>query len=235
VRHADRASRKGSPARAFQRRRRLRFEALGGGLVLLGAIVLAIVTSGGPRSRPGGATATVATIPFAPASAAALSAASPPWLLPADARSDIAAAGLTAAASETTTVHYHAHLDVIAAGAAVPVPAGVGFVVRGGQAVGITALHTHDAGGVIHIESPTDRPYTLGQFFTEWGVRLGTGRLGSLRSGPTSVLRVFVDGHEFFGDPADIVLVSHQEIALWYGPAGATPRVPAHHAFPPGL
>jgi hypothetical protein len=30
-------------------------------------------------------------------------------------------------------------------------------------------LHTHAADGVIHIESPVQRAYTLGDFFYEWG------------------------------------------------------------------
>ena len=43
----------------------------------------------------------------------------------------------------------------------------------------IAALHTHDASGIVHIESPDKRDYTLGQFFDVWGVRLSSTCLGA--------------------------------------------------------
>ncbi len=30
-------------------------------------------------------------------------------------------------------------------------------------------LHTHDTSGIIHVESNTVRPYTLGEFLSIWG------------------------------------------------------------------
>ncbi len=164
-----------------------------------------------------------------------LSSTAPPWTVPGDARPDIAAAGLEVLGQESLAVHYHAHLDLIVNGAAVPVPAQIGFVISGGQAAGITVLHTHDTSGVIHIESGADVPYTLGQFFTEWGVRLGPGQLGGLGTTAGDTLRAYVDGQAFTGDPATIVLRPHQEIALWYGPATTTnPAVPSSFQFPTG-
>lgn len=136
--------------------------------------------------------------------------------------------------AETLTVHYHAHLDIIDKDAAVTVPPGIGFVITNGQATGITSLHTHDASGLVHIESQTDVPFTLGQVFTEWGVRLTTGQVGGLVSGKGNVVRVYVNGTPFTGDPAAIVLRPHQEIALWYGSASSTPQVPSTYNFPAG-
>jgi hypothetical protein len=125
-------------------------------------------------------------------------------------------------------------LDIIVNGSAVPVPADLGFVIANGQGLGITVLHTHDTSGIVHIESPTNSPYTLGQFFTEWGVRLGPGEIGGLTNTNGNALRVYVDGKVFSGDPASIVLRSHQEIALWYGPTTTTPQVPSTYQFPSG-
>jgi len=202
---------------------------------VVAAVVGVIVALGGPSQRPSAqGSATVETIPFAPADASGLSSAQPPWPLPANARPDIANAGLTVASGEATAVHYHAHLDIVADGSPVTVPAGVGFVIQGGQETGITSLPTHDTSGVIHIESPNNNPYTLGQFFTEWGVAVGPGRVGGLTTGNGHVLRVYVDGRPYAGDPGAIVLKAHQEIAVWYGPGGVTPHVPSSYSFPQG-
>jgi hypothetical protein len=42
-------------------------------------------------------------------------------------------------------------------------------------------LHTHAADGIIHIESPIRRIYTLGDFFDVWGEQLGPNQVGTLR------------------------------------------------------
>ena len=136
--------------------------------------------------------------------------------------------------SETLNVHYHAHLDIVDQGQAIAVPAGIGFVIQNGQATGITSLHTHDASGVIHVESQTNASYSLGQVFTEWGVRLTTGQVGGLMSGNGNVLRAYVNGAPVTGDPASIVLRPHQEIALWFGPASAKPQIARSYSFPAG-
>jgi len=209
--------------------------ALAGVTALTAAVVVSVVTLGGssrPRSVQG--STTVETIPFATPVLSSLSTAQPPWPLPADARPDIADAGLTVAGSEAMAVHYHAHLDIIVNGSPVSVPGGVGLVIQGRQETGITSLHTHDTSGVIHIESPAATPYTLGQFLTEWGVATGPGHVGGLATGNGNALRTYVDGHVFTGDPATIVLKAHQEIALWYGSATTTPHVPSGYSFPQG-
>jgi hypothetical protein len=108
-------------------------------------------------------------------------------------------------------------------------------VIHNRQATGITVLHTHDSTGVIHIESAKNKPYTLGQVFAEWGVALDANRVGGLQVDGTHVLQAYVNGHLFTGDPATIRLKPHLEIALWYGPTGETPTVPASYNFPAGL
>ncbi len=158
----------------------------------------------------------------------------PPWPLPANSAADIAAAGLTPAPSETLQVHYHAHLDILVDGAPVTVPPGVGFVFNGTQATAVSSLHTHDNTGVIHIEAPADVPFTLGQFFTEWGVVLGPGQIGGLHSDAGHVLLVEVNGQEVAGDPAKVVLRPHEEVALYYGPATPRPNLPSSYSFPAG-
>jgi hypothetical protein len=45
-------------------------------------------------------------------------------------------------------------------------------------AVVFSPIHTHDTSGIVHIESPTVRPFTLGQFFDVWGVRFTSDCIG---------------------------------------------------------
>src|SRR5437868_2753692 len=73
--------------------------------------------------------------------------------------------------SEMLNYHIHAHLTLYKDGKPVPLPADVGIPFSqaiGGQHYCLYWLHTHDASGVIHIESPTARLYTLRQFFDIW-------------------------------------------------------------------
>jgi hypothetical protein len=194
----------------------------------------------GPVSSSGAATKpksrrVIATAPFAAPTGVTLADTSPPWALPADARPYIAAAGLSVLGAEQLEVHYHAHLDIVADGAKVTVPAGIGFVVDGGKATGITVLHTHDTSGIIHIESATPEPFTLGQVFTEWGLPLSATQVGGLHADATHTLAVYVNGRRFSGDPATLRLERHLEIALWYGPSGQKPHVPSSYHFPAGL
>jgi hypothetical protein len=210
--------------------------------VVLGALVaaLSVVASTGPAPASV-ATPTrtrkpaIATAPFTETTDVALADTPSPWPLPADATPYIKAAGLTVLGEEQLEVHYHAHLDVVDAGQKVTVPAGVGFVVKNGRATGITVLHTHDTSGVIHIESAKDVPYTLGQFFTEWGVALNADQVGGLHADADHVVQTYVNGRRFDGDPGTIRLRRHLEIALWYGPTGEKPVVPKSYRFPAGL
>jgi hypothetical protein len=56
----------------------------------------------------------------------------------------------------------------------------------------------------------------VGEFFTEWGVRLDAGCVGGYCK-PEASIQVFVDGDRFEGDPATIELVDQEEIAIVIG------------------
>lgn len=156
----------------------------------------------------------------------------PPWPLPADPVSGARAAGLNVAPMEGTARHFHAHLDIIVNGRPVPVAADLG--VSPAQQ-GMSELHTHDAGGLIHIESPAARQrYILGQLFNEWQVKLSAAGIGGLRTDATHTLTAYIDGRPWAGDPAAIELTPHREIALVYGPPGAQTGAPKSYAFQPG-
>jgi hypothetical protein len=154
-----------------------------------------------------------------------LTTSTTPWNLPSDEKPYISAAGLQLA-PEMLQVHYHAHLDISADGTNVPVPTNLGITPEG-----LAYVHTHDDSGVIHIESPTDTKFTLGQAFTEWGVRLTPDCMGGYCTNQDKVFKVLVDGKPYTGNPQDLVLNSLQEIALWYGDKTATPDVPDSFDF----
>ncbi|ORB49318.1 hypothetical protein BST43_23640 [Mycobacteroides saopaulense] len=141
----------------------------------------------------------------------------PPWPAPADASAAADAAGLPMARMEGTVQHIHAHLDVQVDGQPVPVPANIGVDVHRGT---MSALHTHDATGVIHIESPVRRQFSLGELFTEWQVSLAADHIGGLHAGAGKQLRVLLNGVPQTGNPAAITLAAHDQIAIIYG----TPR-----------
>ena len=86
--------------------------------------------------------------------------------------------GIRCGPTEQLVYHIHAHLAVYVNGQSRALPGGIGIpgsvvqrsaegpVAAGG--VCIYWLHTHAPDGVIHVESPTRRVYTLGDFFDEW-------------------------------------------------------------------
>jgi hypothetical protein len=155
------------------------------------------------------------------------------WPRPDDTADRARAIGLSVAPMEGTALHFHTHLDILADGRPVAVPAGLGIAASGQE---MAELHTHDTTGVLHIEAPvTGKHYTLGQLFTEWNLRLDAKDLGDLKTGGGRTLTAYVDGRRQGGDPAAIELTRHREIALVYGPANTRPEVPSSYAFPDGL
>jgi len=102
------------------------------------------------------------------------------------------------------TLHIHAHLEVFVDGTRVEVPANIGINQTQGF---LTSLHTHDATGIIHIESPTVRTFTLGEVFDVWGVRFTPDCLGGYWSSGNKLLRIFVNGKPVAGDPRLVTLL----------------------------
>jgi hypothetical protein len=139
---------------------------------------------------------------------------------------------------EQVAFHIHAHLAVFVNGRRRTIPYGIGVVppldlteTGDGPFVADGAafywLHTHDTSGVIHVESPVLRSYTLGEFFDLWGKPLDKTRVGPDRGRVTAL----VDGTRFGGDPRDIRLGRHTVIQLDVGAVAPFQR----YSFPAGL
>ena len=146
--------------------------------------------------------------------------------------------GIQCQGAEQVLFHIHAHLTVFVDGSARRIPFGVGipgaqvFPTTFGPYVAAGAcfywLHTHAADGIIHIESPIQRTYTLGNFFDVWGQRLGPNAVGPV----TGRVTALYNGAVFRGDPRSIPLTRHAQIQLEIG----RPLVaPVAISFPGGL
>jgi hypothetical protein len=197
---------------------------------VVAAVVVVVVVVTNKRDHQTSETAS-SSMTSPPATVAVGIDSLPPWPAPADATAAARNAGLPMLSSEGMVEHIHAHLDVIADGRPVQVPANIGI---DRARAGISPLHTHDDSGVIHIESPVKRQFSLGEFFTEWGVSLSADNVGGLRATDGNTLRTYVNGRPRTGDPASIMLNQHDEIVLVYGPPKPGESVPSTYEFPPG-
>jgi hypothetical protein len=213
-------------------------------LVVVSSLVLAIAgcgDDGGGTPAPAGGTPRAAQ-QRTDAGATVL------WRAPDDPLARTVRAGLKPERKEHLTYHVHAHLDLFVDGKPIAVPAGIGINIHdsavrrfeehdGSFSYGgidpachracISPLHTHDASGVLHTESKTSKANTLGQFFTEWDVRLNRSCVGRYCK-PTRVA-VYVDGKPYAGDPRAIELTDRKEIAIVIGNPPA--KIPATADF----
>jgi hypothetical protein len=146
--------------------------------------------------------------------------------------------GIGCDSAEQTLFHIHAHLAIFVNGSARQIPAAIG--IPGAQAQATARgpfiatgtcfywLHTHAADGIIHIESPVRRAYTLGNFFDEWGQPLGPSQVGPAAG---QVVALY-NGQVYQGNPRNIPLTAHAQITLEVG----TPLIaPQPISFPSGL
>jgi hypothetical protein len=146
--------------------------------------------------------------------------------------------GIRCLGNEQLRFHIHAHVTVYVDGRARQLPGGIGIIdpqisaTTAGPYVGAGScfywLHTHAADGIVHIESPVVRVYTLGDFFDIWGQPLTRRQVGSARGAVTALY----NGRAYTGSPRDIPLTAHAQIQLDVG----RPLVaPVSITFPSGL
>jgi hypothetical protein len=120
------------------------------------------------------------------------------------------------------TFHIHAMLHIYVNGLLSPLPADIGI----DHARGIeSSLHTHDRSGVIHMESSRRFPYTLGDFFAVWGVKLGPAQVGGLKGYGGDHLHFYVNGRPVT-NPAALPLRRYDNIVIGYGPENRFPHKP---------
>ena len=131
--------------------------------------------------------------------------------------------GIQCGSREQLFYHIHTHLLVFVNGVPRSLPGGIGIpgstieqstegpVAAGGKC--IYWLHTHAPDGIIHVESPARRMYTLGNFFDEWRQPLSSTQVATAK-GPVSVV---VDGKAWTKSPRAIPLLPHLVIQISVG------------------
>ncbi len=131
--------------------------------------------------------------------------------------------GITCGLKEELAYHIHAHLQVFEDGASRYLPGGIGIpgsqvvqssegpVAAGGKC--IYWLHTHAPDGVIHVESPTKRIYTLGNFFNIWRQPLSKTQVAEAKGTVTAL----VNGQPWTKDLRAIPLLPHAVIQISVG------------------
>jgi hypothetical protein len=201
---------------------------VGVGVVVVAAITVVVIVTFVKSPGQRALQATAPDINKPPATIAVGDYTAPPWPAPADASAAVAAAGLPMLRREGNVEHIHTHLDVLVDGAPVTVPANIGIDMSRRT---ISPLHTHDVSGVIHIESPVPRQFSLGEFFSEWLVSLSADNIGGLRAGDGKVVRVFVNGTQQNGNPGAVMLGAHDEVAVVYGTARPDETIPSKYDF----
>jgi len=213
--------------KARERRRRLLMFS-GAGAAVGAAIVVGIVsgTSGSLGSATAGTAGTSGTQPPAQGPTQA-----PPWAAPANASARAQAAGLGMLTAEGSAEHIHTHLSITVDGQAITVPADVGIDL-GAQL--ISPLHTHDTSGIIHVESPVQKDFTLGEFFTEWDVALSPNQVGSYATAGGYTITTFVNGARQAGDPAGITLANHEDVDIVITKGAAQATAPGAFSWPAG-
>jgi hypothetical protein len=139
-------------------------------------------------------------------------------------------------ANEKDKYHVHVHVAVYVNGDMKRLPAGIGITqprllekYSNGRFYDVGLydclywLHTHVADGIIHVETPGQRNFTLGQFFDIWAQPLGPRQVGPAKG---SVV-VFENGKRLSGNPRLTPLLAHANIQIDVG----TPVVP-YKKFP---
>lgn len=132
--------------------------------------------------------------------------------------------GIKCEGMERMVFHIHVHLVVVVNGKYRVIPYGIGigpplrgentkaggFVTQGSC---FSWIHTHAADGIIHLEGPAQRTYTLGDFFDIWGQPMSGNQVGPARGKVTAI----VNGRVYTGDPRQIPLLKHAQIQLEVG------------------
>jgi hypothetical protein len=142
------------------------------------------------------------------------------------------AIGLHALPKEALKLHVHQRMALLVDGKFVPIPPGIGIDANGKF---IAELHTHDSSGIIHVESPVNRPYTLGEFFDVWGLRFSSHCLGGYCETAKKHVFVWANGKRVKKDIRKVVLGDHLSLVVAYGTLKSVPvPIPTHFPFPKG-
>jgi hypothetical protein len=119
--------------------------------------------------------------------------------------------------------HIHVLLHIYVNGLLSNLPADIGLDPAKGLE---SSMHTHDRTGIIHMEAPHPYNYTLGDFFSVWGVKLGPAQVGGLKGYGDDHLHFYLNGAPL-SNPAALVLHKDDSVVIGYGPPSGYPHNPS--------
>jgi hypothetical protein len=120
-------------------------------------------------------------------------------------------------ATEQLAFHIHQELQIFIDGQQVNIPANIGIDTPNQR---ISIIHVHQASppdNVIHVESPIEKTFTLGDFFGVWGMYFSPTQIGGFKDVGGKTLKVFVNGQPFAGNPTKVPMTNHEVIVVTFG------------------
>lgn len=113
---------------------------------------------------------------------------------------------------ENLALHIHPELQIIILSEEQIIPADIGV-----SNAFMRPIHTHKTDGVLHVEAPCQRDFTLADFFVIWGKQLNQTCIFSFCNSETNELKVTINGEEsqdFLNYPmkdGDKIIISYGE------------------------
>jgi hypothetical protein len=129
--------------------------------------------------------------------------------------------GIICAAGMAQTYHVHAHIAIFKDGQSLALPSHIGI-----PATCNYETHTHDNTGIVHMETPTVKNFTLGKFFDLWGEPLTLTNVAGVQGPVVAFINDNGDVRRYMGPLGDIELTSHRSITLQVGTS--IPTIPTY-------
>lgn len=109
-----------------------------------------------------------------------------------------------------TQFHIHPNLQIVINGQKQEIMANIGISLSC-----MNALHTHDSSGIIHVESPEKRDFTLSDFFAVWNKTYNKDQILDYKVDNKHVIRETINGQEV-EEYENTVLRDKNQIIIFY-------------------
>src|SRR3989344_1994245 len=110
-----------------------------------------------------------------------------------------------------TQFHIHPHLEIFINGEKQEIPVNIGIE----ESRCMHPLHTHDNNGIIHVESPQKRDFTLDDFFFVWNKKFTKDQILDYKVDDTHTIRQTINGKDV-QDYENTILRDKDEIIIYY-------------------
>jgi hypothetical protein len=134
--------------------------------------------------------------------------------------------GVVCGAGMAETFHVHSHVAIFKDGQWLAFPKLVGILPQCNY-----ETHTHDNTGIIHIETPNLKTFTLGEVFDIWGMPLSSTNVAGITGNIAIYINDNGDVRRYMGDPRNIVLTSLRDITFQIG--STLPTLPTYSWYEP--